>query len=368
MKFKVIGIGAGGNKAAICLLDNGVIGVDDIILVNSTKKDVPEDFKGRVIILNPDDTGCGKERAIAKSYAMSSIKTGAFDDLFDEDDDSVLLITSLEGGTGSGSTPIIAKYISEVLGKNMHICAFAGFHSDVRGLQNSVEFFQEIDFECDIQCIDLKAFESMAGGNHIRAEELADIELAERTRILFGENLIASSQNIDDTDIYKVVTTSGYKTIEHITFKDDLVDVNQFNTLLKKMIYGSKSLKCNNPAQLRLGVILNVSPASEDAIDYEFSSIVEAYGVPYEKFWHKQWDGKKQYIQFISSGMKLPLEEIKQIYQNYLDQSAKVNKSADEFFEEIKGLEKNSEDNRFDMVKHEKKASLSKAAFFDSLT
>lgn len=367
MKFKIIGAGAGGNKAAICLINRGVVESDDVILVNSTKKDIPVDFKGRVIILNPNDTGCGKEREIAHEYAVNSIKAGAFDDIFDKDDDSVLIITSIEGGTGSGSTPIIGKYISEVLGKNVHICAFAGFNADVRGLQNSVEFFQEIDFDADIQCIDLKSFNSISGGNHFKAEELADIELAERTRILFGQNLQASSQIIDDTDIYKVVSTTGYKTIEHLEFKEDLMDVNQFNALCKKMIYSSKSLKCENPAQLRLGVILNIREASEDAVDYDFTTIKDAYGMPYETFFHKQYDGGVQYIQFIASGMKLPIEEVKQMHERYKESSAKVNKSADEFFNEVKSLEKDAADNQFDMVRNQKKASTTKANFFKEL-
>ena len=86
-----------------------------------------------------------------------------------------------------------------------------------------------------------------------------------------------------------------------------------------------------------------------------------------ETFFHKQYDGGQQYIEFISSGMKLPLDEIKEIHQKYLEQSAKVNKSADEFFEEIKSLNKNDDDKQFDMVKSVKKSTVSKADFFNDL-
>ena len=178
---------------------------------------------------------------------------------------------------------------------------------------------------------------------------------------------MASDTNIDETDLFKLINTSGYKTIEHISFKEDLVDVNQFNQICKRMIYASKSLKSNDPAQLRLGVILNIKPESEDAIDYDFNVIKEAYGMPYETFFHKQYDGKQQYIEFISSGMKLPIDEIKEIHEKYLEQSAKVNKSADEFFNEIQSLEKNKEDDKFDMVRNVKKASMSKADFFNDI-
>ena len=367
MNFIFFALGAGGNKAGLRLLENGVCSIDNLVLVNSTKRDIPADFNGKSTIFNTTEGGCGKERSIAKQYVIDAMKAGKFDDVFARDCDSYIFITSLEGGTGSGATPILAKYCSEVLGKIVHIIAFAGFNADARGLQNSVEFFQEIDFECDVQCIDLKAFETQSGGNHLRAEELADEELSRRINILLGNNIMASDTNIDETDLFKLINTSGYKTIEHISFKEDLVDVNQFNQLCKRMIYASKSLKSNDPAQLRLGVILNIKPESEDAVDYDFNVIKEAYGFPYETFFHKQYDGGIQYIEFISSGMKLPIDEIKEIHKKYLEQSAKVNKSADEFFNEIQSLEKNKEDDKFDLVRHVKKASMSKADFFNDI-
>jgi len=368
LSFKIFGIGAGGNKAALKLLECGVCTKDQLVLVNSTKRDIPSDYDGKTTIFNTTEGGCGKERGIAKQYIADAIKSGKFDEIFKSNDDSYIMITSLEGGTGSGATPIFAKYCSEVLGKTVHVIAFAGFNDDARGLQNSVEFFQELDFDCDVQCIDLKAFTSEAGGNHSRAEELADEELAKRLNILMGKNIMASSQNMDAVDQLKCINTTGYKTIEHIEFKEDLVDVNQFNQLCKKMIYASKSLKSNNPAQLRLGVILNIRPESEDAIDYDFKVIKDAYGFPYEKFLHKQYDGGVQYIEFISSGMKLPLDEIKAIHQKYLEESEKVNKSEDEFFTEIKTLNKNDSDKRFDMVKATKKVTMTKDSFFEDFT
>lgn len=367
MKTKFFGLGAGGNKAVIKLLEDGICHKDDVVLVNSTKRDIPKDFDGKTTIFNTTEGGCGKERSIAKKYVIDAIKTGKFDEVFTQDYDSYVFVTSLEGGTGSGSTPIIAKYCSEVLGKTVHIIAFAGFNADARGLQNSVEFFQEIDFECDVQCIDLKAFVSAAGGNHLKAEELADEELARRINILLGNNIIASTSNIDQTDLRKLVNTSGYKTIEHAEFKEDLVDVKQFNQLCKRMIYASKSLKSNNPAQLRLGVILNIKPESEDAVDYDFNVIKEAYGFPYETFFHKQYDGGVQYIEFISSGMKLPIDEIKAIHEKYLEESARVNKSADEFFKEVQSLSKNDGDEIFDMVDNTKKPTMSKSDFFGNI-
>lgn len=350
MTFKFIGIGAAGNKAAMELITSGVATEEDVILVNSTNKDIPKEFTGESIILSPSNNGCGKERAIAKEYAIATMKSGAFDKIIGNVD-SVLIVTSVEGGTGSGSTPIIAEYISKVLGKNIHIVAFTGFEEDVRGLQNTVEFFQEINFEADVQAIRNAAFMPAAKNNKFKAEKLANDEFVSRTLTLLGTELKDSTQNIDDTDIFKVVSTTGYKTIESIKFDENLVDMDDFNKLCKQMIYNSKSLKSEN-GQLRLGVILNIRPESEDAIDSTFKVIKDAYGMPYECFHHVQYDGGQQYITFISSGMKMPLEEVKAIHDRYLKATAVVDKKSDDFFSEISKLEKDKEDSKFDMIRN----------------
>ena len=119
-------------------------------------------------------------------------------------------------------------------GKTIHICAFIGFEDDVRGLQNTVEFFKDISsLEADVMTIRNVTFNEAAGYNKFKAEELANQEFVKRMRILTGKDLIVSEQNIDDTDIMKVVSTAGYKTIEEIRFTENLMDQEQFNKLLK---------------------------------------------------------------------------------------------------------------------------------------
>ncbi len=367
MNFQFIGIGAGGNKAVLNLINDGICDEMDAILVNSTDKDIPKEFNGDVVILSPDNAGCGKERKIAKDLAVSSMKAGQFDRLLRADTDSVLIVTSVEGGTGSGSTPIIAKYINKVLGKIVHIVAFTGFEEDVRGIENTVEFFQEIDFEADVMVIRNSAFLEDTNGNKLRAEELADKELSKRLRVMLGLDLVDSTQIIDDTDLYKLVSTTGYKTIEKIEFTKNLMNVDEFNTLCKKMIYTSKSIKSLDPGEMRLGVILNIRQESEDAIDHSFNVIKEEYGNPYELFTHIQYDSKQpQYIAFISSGMKMPVDEVKAIYDRYLEETSKVDKANDEFFNTVKGLNIKEEDSMFNMVNRNRN-NTSKDDFFDSL-
>lgn len=350
MKILLIGIGAAGNKAVYEAVNSELFREEDTVIINSTSKDFPANYKGRTIILSPKDTGCGKERSIAKEYTKTAIKAGKFNmDIGAYD--TVIIATSVEGGTGSGSTPIIAKYFQQVTKKNVHVIAFTGFEEDVRGLANTVEFFQELDSNIIVQTISNSSFLDQANDNKFRAEELADREMCTRIRVLSGMDFIDSKQNIDTTDINKLSNTPGYMTVEYRQIKRPLESQDDFNRVIKNMIYNSHSVKVDNPGAIRTGVILNISPESEDAIDYKFEDIYKTYGRSYENFLQEQWDGKREYIAFIASGMKMPLDEIKGVYDRYKEASGKVNKETDMFNKELNDLSLNTEDEMFNMIK-----------------
>ena len=367
MKFKIIGNGAAGNKAVMEIIKEGLIDQEDAILINSTDKDFPTDFKGKTVILSGENNGCGKERAIAKEYVANILETSTIDSLFDAEDDSAIIITSLEGGTGSGSTPLLGNYLSNILGINVHIIGFAGFEDDPRGMENTIEFFQELNFECDVMTIKNNAFLNEVNGNRFKAEELANKELIKRIRVMLAANIKASTQNMDDMDIFKVISTTGYKTIETIYFDNNLMDTEEFDKLCKQMIYNSKSLKSSEPSQTRMGIILNIKPESEDAIDYKFTSFKQEYGKPFETFLHKQYDGNRQFITLISSGMKMPLDEVQAIYDRYKKESASVNKSEDTFFDQINNMKKDMENDKYNMVRSGRRSSGNKADFLKKL-
>ena len=351
MKAIYIGCGAAGNKSLISLISTGVADINDCIMINSTSKDFPKEFDGKKIVMNPKgEGGCGKERTIAHEYALKLIKEGMLN-IPMNDYTTVIIIGSCEGGTGSGSIPILGQFFAKVYNRNVHIIGFTGFEEDVRGLSNTIEFFKEMDSSLVIQTISNASFLQEAGGNKFKAEQLANVELCKRIAILTGKDFIASSQNIDDTDILKVSNTSGYMTVESAYLDKPLVDVEDFNKVVKQMIYNSHSIKSKNPGAIRIGVILNIRPESEDAIDYSFSLIKEAYGNPYECFQQKQWDGKREYIQFIVSGMQMPLEEVQKIYDRYNEAFQKVQQGNDQFYKAVDSMNLDPSAGRFDMIK-----------------
>ena len=119
LKCQVIGIGAGGNKATIELVKQGVVNAQDVILINSTMRDIPEEYREMAIELKGSN-GCAKERKLAAQMIKNNIENGELQNLesvLHNDNAFVIIVTSAEGGTGSGGSATLAtsKQKEEIL-------------------------------------------------------------------------------------------------------------------------------------------------------------------------------------------------------------------------------------------------------------
>lgn len=367
LNLKIIGAGAAGNKAAIALAEKG-FNLNDITLFNSTGKDIPEKFKDSAIIFgNTSDTlgGCGKERETGKKLFLDDLKTGAvtIDGLLDPDTNAVVIVSSTEGGTGSAITPILAKYIREVLGAPVIVCLFFGFNSDVRGMQNSIEISQELAENYGVICISNYKFLDAANGNTLKAEQLANDEFVRIIGILTGKDIHPGSQNIDDTDLFKLIATPGYMKVEHANISK-IKNVSQYKDTISDAIDSSVLIDCEKGAK-RIGVIYSVSEDMTGNIDFTTSTLQSEYGIPYELYTHVQDCDSQSTVDWIVAGLNLPLKEIQEIYENYLKTSTSVNKSRDSFFDSVMDMRGNSEDGMFNMLSTRKVDNTkAKSSFF----
>lgn len=345
---KFIGLGACGNKAVANLIEKNVIDRSQAILMNSTTKDIPENYKDIAVCFSDSLGGCGKERNTAKNLILSALKSEKIptESFLDPQDDFIGIIASSEGGTGSGASVVLAKYFKEVIGIPVHLFLFTGFEEDGRGLQNTVEYFQDLDDEYIVEVISNKKF-LQSCGTKPRAEKAANDELGRRIMLLLGHSLADSEQNIDETDLYKIITTPGFLTIEYATL-EKVKSVDMFNKAVLDMINDTKSLDFE-PTAKRIGVILNVSDKTKEYIDYSFSVIKEKLGTPYEIFTHIQNNSGTEYVAVIASGLKMPIDDVKAIYEKYRDESERVVKTKDDFFGLATDLKKNSVDSMFDV-------------------
>jgi cell division GTPase FtsZ len=200
LQAKVIGIGAAGNKAAIKLIEEGIMQTNDVLLLNSTLKDVPAAYKEYAIEFKGATKGCAKERNLAGEMAMENLRNGDInlDGFLSPEDHMVIIVNSSEGGTGCGASTVLAKYFKEVLGANVHMFVFTGFEEDARGLKNTVEYFKDLAPTYVVEAISNKKFLDECNGNKIKAEAAANEEFVKRISILLGKTIVESEQNIDD--------------------------------------------------------------------------------------------------------------------------------------------------------------------------
>ena len=342
LKAHIFGIGAAGNKACIDLVTKYPELDTSVTLVNSTMKDIPIEYRDRAIELDGPFRGCGKERNKANKMMMDNLKSGTLDYNYDPEDSMCIIVTSSEGGTGSGGSIMLAKYLSAVYKMHVHFYIFTGFEDDGRSLKNTVDLFQELDENYSVQAISNAKFLDEANGNRVKAEQLANQKFCDDIYTLLGGYIVQSDQNIDETDLLKIDKTRGYMVIENINL-DKIKNVGDFNNRLVEAFDASKSLNIE-PTCKRYGVILNIGKKEADFIDYSNSIIKTRYGMPYESFLHIQGVHENNYIILIVSGMKMPMEDIRETYDNFVANVAKVDVSKDAFF----AMHMNTETEDFD--------------------
>ena len=370
MKIKVIGTGAAGNKGAIRAIELGVIAESDVLLINSTKRDIPAKYQENAYIFETDG-GCGKETSLAASLTLAAINDGGLDEVIenfiDEDTEAVMIVSSGEGGTGCGSAPILGEFIDNPEGINLPVIffLFGGFLDDGRGLQNTIEYFQKMNENYMVQAISNRKF--LSGTDRAKAESDANNEFATRLSVMLGNGITDSGQNMDETDLYKSNTQPGFMTVCKAKL-DIIKNTQQLDDIITETIDNDPSFNYEKGMR-RLGVIINMNPESQKYIDRSYSIIKEKIGTPYEQFEHIQYDEEQdEYIAFICSGILMPKKEIEAIYKKYQEESSKVNKKQDDFFGVVGNLEGNEEDNQFNTRRRRKNTSVKKEAFISGYT
>lgn len=372
LRMQIIGCGAAGNKALISLVEKHEIPEDKMsyLLVNSTDRDIKPEYRGKAMIFGTRSSGgCGKERELGKKMILEDEENGIrnIDRKIDPFADVVVVCGSTEGGSGSASIPIISKYIRQVMKVPVIAVLFFGFNDDVRGMQNSIEICQELEDDIGVVAICNSGFLKPAGGNKLLAEKAANGEFANIMRAISGIDIHESSQNIDDTDLKKVILTPGYMTvIPHIDI-DEVRNTDQYESRIN-MALDAYNFTMESPVKSakRIAAIFNTKEDNE-AVDFSGGIFKKRFGTPYEFFTHVQ-DTGEEYVTLIVSGQNMPLDKVKKIFEDYKKATSSINKEKDSFFSEMASLRGDPMDAMFNMFSGERQEATEadKDAFFKS--
>ena len=193
---------------------------------------------------------------------------------------------------------------------------------------------------------------------------MANDEVARRICVCNGSMIVEGSQNIDDVDLYKLETTTGYKSVEFIPVNDKIKSQDQFNDIIKDGLDETKSVESDAGGMTRLGVIANIMPSSQQFIDGSYKGVRDRLGAPYEIFQHIEYvDTQQEFIALIAVGMKMPFEAVKKIYEEYVREAERVDTTKDDFFEKVNSFRGDISANAFDMAE---RTPGSRNAFFAS--
>lgn len=332
MKCTVFASGSAGNHAAIELIERGIIDKSYVRLLNTSALDVPDEYK-QIPDLFYDFSvngvfGSGKESSIGRSSMIQSIKTGKIklDELLNDDAREVIIVTSTDGGSGSGSGPVLAKYF-DAMNIPVHVFGFIGFADDARSISNTLKFFKNLPENVILHTIMNSHFLDYTK-NHIKAELAANVEFAREVEILLGHKLIPSKQIIDDTDLLKLNSQAGYTVINHIPL-DGIKNVEGFNAAVAKSFEDPCYLDCDQSAK-RIGVMINASHRVQEVIDNSYEVVTRYVGTPIEVFSHIQPDNDndfegEEYIDIIVTGLNFPERPIKDLNKKYEHLKEKLN-------------------------------------------
>jgi cell division GTPase FtsZ len=334
MNIQIIGTGAAGNKAAIDALKANIISKDNIMLINSTSSDIPKEYQDRAAYLSDSAFGCAKEKATAERLTVESInnKKLKLNEWVKPTTETVVIVTSSDGGTGCGSTPVIADYIYTEVETKVHLVIFDGFDDDETGLKNTISLYTSLDPNYTYEVICNKKFLKEANNNKLKACELANAEFCKRMAVLSGSCIVESDYNIDQADLLKTTITPGFMNIEYKEFPERLKNIDEFNEFLRRMCDESKTFDISKPSQIRMAVIVNLNKTSSDVIDWSFSVLKERFGQVKEMYHHSQQTKENEFIAFINAGMDIPTDSIDEIYEKYNKLKAQVKREPDAFF------------------------------------
>ena len=346
-KSFTFGCGQGATKAMIHCIENGTLDRDECCVVNSTVKDIPQGYQHDAIIISPDqEAGCGKERNYAKSLMLAYLRQNpnAIEARIPSDAKYVNILTTTEGASGSGASVVLARWIATQIGLPVLITLICGFETDIRGLQNTIEYFKDLEgVGYVIRTVSNKKFLEKTNNTFV-AEKMANEDISTGIKVINAFDIVDSEQNIDDTDHFKLITNPGMMFATEVTFDKKLKNPNQFDQIVCDAIDYSSSLDFA-PSATKVGIFMNISDDNLSVIDTSFTALKKKLcGATIEEFFiHRQYvTSEPEFVRIIASGMNLPKDELVDIYNKYQKNLTTESSKEDDFFGAIKDMKTKS--------------------------
>lgn len=351
LNVSVVGIGNAGSQVA--LLANRNLSIP-VLAINSSEKDLSTIPDNIPRILIGDAMGAGKERKAAKVFLKNSIMEIINNETYSNiiNREVVFIVSSTGGGTGSGTSVMLANIIQEVYTKAKVILVgiLPTLKEALSTQLNSVGYLKELyDTLGDATYMlydndKLSKLPSTVMMQKINESIVNDIDVIRGTY-----QLPTRYSSIDEKDMSNIISTKGRIAIASIRdIKEKDIDEVDFEDLLVH------EFKTNSHCELqrdkivnRTGVISLLSDRLNEKFDSHIPKVQEFLGCPVEEFEHVVVNTERHmpnHIFLIAAGLTQVNDRIR-----------KINDRIDEINEAQRQMEADSELNGVDFDEMSKK-------------
>lgn len=286
----IVGIGNAGSQVAALAKERLAI---DVLAINSSEKDletVPQGIKKHLI---GDKKGAGKERRKSKEFLKDSIMEMIGDEEVSSilDKDVLFIVSSTGGGTGSGSSIILADILGEVFvdTKIIVVGILPTLNEGFSTQTNTLEYMEELYNSIDGLTYMLYDNDKLSKQSTKNMMENINLSIVNDIDVIRGTyQLPTKYSSIDERDMSNIISTSGRMVIASVRdIKEKDIDEVSLEDLL------ITQFKTNAHAELqrdkivhRTGIIVNLSERINETFDSHIQKVQEFIGSPVEEFEH----------------------------------------------------------------------------------
>lgn len=291
----IIGIGNAGNQVAV--LANSKYGLP-VLAINSSEKDletVPDSIPKKLISQKSGfNHGAGKDRKLAKTYLKDTISQLMVDpELINlvKDLDIIFVVSSMGGGTGSGTAPLMANIIGETFSDTK--CILVGIspvnNEALSAHVNTLEYLNELYKVLEGQTYMLYDNDKFSDIPSWKAMETVNSEIVEDINVLrLFYNYTTKYDSIDDRDGLRLVSFPGRIMVSRLEdFKEKDCDSKSIEDMLIDNIKRNAHIENQRDKKIMAsGIITNLSQTLTEEFDTNIPLVREFTGDPVHAFTH----------------------------------------------------------------------------------
>lgn len=295
LKVGILGIGNTGNQIAALGKEKLHI---PVIAINSSEKDletISSDIPRKLIRDKGGlSKGAGKDRSLAKSYLKDSIM-GLMNDedivSMVDDLDTLYIVSSTGGGTGSGTSPLMADIMAKRFPDvKIILVGILPVKSETLDAHvNTLEYLNELYNVLHDQTYMLYDNDKYSGMPSYQILQKVNEDVVEDINILrCNYNYTTRFNSIDDQDMKKLIDFSGGIDIAWIEdLKEKDCDTATIEEMLIDRLKRNSHVEVQRDKKIKAsGLITNLSKTLSAELDDDIPKVVEFTGDPIRAFKH----------------------------------------------------------------------------------